>query len=305
MNTTIGVTLNVIASFLFAAMFAYTALLTNLNGEEIFGWRMLLTFPCLTLFIITRGYWGQVVKIYHRLTKSIIFIVTRLFSAAMLSFQLWLFVWAPGNGHGLSVSLGYFIMPLIMVLIGKIAFQDRMTGYQKVACFFAFLGILYQIGFSESLAWPTLAVGLGYPVYFWLRRKTDTNNIGSLWVDMVLSLPISIIFIFSGGEITSDIWANIDTLWLVIGLGILSASALTFQALSGPHLNLTLFGLLVYVEPVFLLVVALILGEKIEAAEWPTYLAIWFSVLLLIVEGINSLCVNHKFRKEKLRIPRY
>lgn len=299
MNTTIGVTLNVIASFLFAAMFAYTALLTNLNGEEIFGWRMLLTFPCLTVFILARGYWGQIVTIYQRLTQSIIFIVTRLFSAAMLSFQLWLFVWAPGNGHGLSVSLGYFIMPLTMVFIGKIAFQDRMTGYQKLACFFAMLGILYQIGFSENLAWPTLAVGLGYPVYFWLRRTTDTNNIGSLWVDMVLSLPISIIFIFSGGEITSDIWANIDTLWLVIGLGILSASALTFQALSGPHLNLTLFGLLVYIEPVFLFVVSLILGEKIEATEWPTYLAIWLSVFLLIVEGVNSLGFNNKLRKGK------
>ncbi|WP_280570569.1 EamA family transporter RarD [Chromohalobacter sp. 296-RDG] len=299
MNTTIGVTLNVIASFLFASMFAYTSLLTNLNGEEIFGWRMLLTFPCLTVFIITRGYWGQIVTICQRLTQSIMFVVTRIFSAAMLSFQLWLFVWAPGNGHGLSVSLGYFIMPLTMVLIGKIAFQDRMTGYQKVACFSALLGILYQIGFSENIAWPTLAVGLGYPVYFWLRRKTDTNNIGGLWVDMVLSLPISIIFIYSGGEITSDILGNIDTLWLVIGLGVLSASALTFQALSGPHLNLTLFGLLVYVEPALLLVVALILGEEIKASEWPTYLAIWFSVFLLIVEGVTSLGINNKFRRRK------
>lgn len=297
MNTTIGVTLNVIASFLFAAMFAYTSLLTNLNGEEIFGWRMLLTFPCLTVFILARGYWGQISTIFKRLTQSTIFIVTRILSAAMLSFQLWLFVWAPGNGHGLSVSLGYFIMPLTMVLIGKIAFQDKMTGYQKVACFFAMLGILYQIGFSENLAWPTLAVGLGYPMYFWLRRKTDTNNIGSLWLDMVLSLPISIIFIFVGGEITSDIWANIDTLWLVIGLGVLSASALTFQALSGPHLNLTLFGLLVYVEPILLLVVALIIGEEIKASEWPTYLAIWFSVFLLIAEGVNSLGFNKNFRR--------
>ncbi|WP_280562874.1 EamA family transporter RarD [Chromohalobacter sp. 48-RD10] len=299
MNTTIGVTLNVIASFLFASMFAYTSLLTNLNGEEIFGWRMLLTFPCLTVFIIARGYWGQIVTICQRLTQSIMFVVTRIFSAAMLSFQLWLFVWAPGNGHGLSVSLGYFIMPLTMVLIGKIAFQDRMTGYQKVACFSALLGILYQIGFSENIAWPTLAVGLGYPVYFWLRRKTDTNNIGGLWVDMVLSLPISIIFIYSGGEITSDILGNIDTLWLVIGLGVLSASALTFQALSGPHLNLTLFGLLVYVEPALLLVVALILGEEIKASEWPTYLAIWFSVFLLIAEGVTRLGINNKFRRRK------
>ena len=299
MNIRTGVIFNVIASILFAAMFAYAALLENLNGEEIFGWRMLLTFPFLTFFIFSRGYWPQVVVIYQRMTQGIVFLITRLLSAAMLSFQLWLFVWAPGNGHGLSVSLGYFIMPLVMVFIGRIAFQDRMTGYQKLACFFAMMGVFYQVGFSENIAWPTLAVGLGYPLYFWLRRKTDTNNIGSLWVDMILSLPISIVFILSGGEITSDILNNLDTLWLVTGLGVLSASALICQALSGPHLNLTLFGLLVYVEPIFLFVVALMLGENIEYREWPTYIAIWASVLLLIVEGANALKINKASRKKK------
>lgn len=74
-------------------------------------------------------------------------------------------------------------------------------------------------------------------------------------------------------------------IWLVLGLGMISAMALAFQSLSAPHLNLSLFGLLVYVEPVLLVVVAVLLGETIAEGEWPTYIAIWLAVVVLIIEG--------------------
>ncbi|GHC33054.1 permease [Kushneria pakistanensis] len=288
-NITLGVTLNIIASVFFALMFAQTSQLTALDGEEIFGWRMCLTFPCLTAFIALKGYWPQVISIYQRLYRERHFALTRLISALLLSVQLWLFVWAPGNGHGLAVSLGYFILPITMVIIGRMAFRDQMSRFQKLACAFAVLGIANQMVLSQSMAWPTLAVCLGYPGYFWLRRRTDTNNIGGLWFDMALALPFSLFFIIQGGEVVPGLSINMNLLWPVLGLGLISALALTFQALSAPHLNLSLFGLLIYVEPVLLMLVALALGETIRPAEWPTYIAIWLSVIVLMAEGIRGL----------------
>lgn len=288
-HTTLGVTLNITASLFFALMFAYTSQLSALDGEEIFGWRMFLTFPCLTAFIIFRGYWPQVTSIYRRRYRERYFIVIRLLSSFLLSFQLWIFVWAPGNDYGLAVSLGYFILPLTMVMVGRLAFRDRMSRLQQLACLFAVFGILNQLVFSQTLAWPTLAVCLGYPGYFWLRRQTDTNNIGGLWFDMILALPLALFFIMQGGQVISGPAVDIHLLRAVLGLGLVSALALTFQALSAPHLNLSLFGLLIYVEPVLLMLVALALGEAIHPAEWPTYLAIWLSVIILMVEGLRGL----------------
>lgn len=288
-TTSFGVTLNVIASTLFALLFAYTPLLSALMGGEIYGWRMLLTFPCLTLFILLRGYWLQVVAIYRRLFGERYFWATRLLSSFMLGVQLWLFMWAPGNGYGLAVSLGYFMMPITMVVVGRIAFQDRMSRFQQIACLLAILGILNQLAISQTLAWPTLVVCVGYPLYFWLRRKTDTNNIGALWFDMLLSLPVSAYFILQGGYVIGELASSLHIVWLVAGMGLLSALALGFQALSAPLLNLSLFGLLVYVEPVLLLAVSLLLGDVISPAEWPTYIAIWLAVVVLMLEGTRSL----------------
>ncbi|MCG6343364.1 EamA family transporter RarD [Vibrio fluvialis] len=289
MHTPLGVTLNVIASALFALMFAYTALLQQLKGEEIYGWRILLTFPLLTLFILLRGYWSQVATLFQRLRTERFFWLSRIVSSFLIGIQLWLFMWAPVNGYGLSVSLGYFIMPITMVVVGRFAFKDRMSRFQQLACLFALVGVINQLAISQTLSWPTLMVCLGYPIYFWLRYKTDTNHIGGLWFDMMLSLPFSLYFIFHSGDVLQELSINLDLLWLILGLGAISALALAFQSLSAPHLNLTLFGLLVYVEPVLLLLVALLLGESIYAGEWPTYIAIWLAVVVLMMEGGLSL----------------
>ncbi|HIQ33491.1 MULTISPECIES: EamA family transporter RarD [Acinetobacter] len=288
-NTVLGITFNVIASLLFALMFAYTTLLHSLQGNEIYGWRILLTLPCLTLFIIVQGNWSQVITIYKRLHNERYFFLTRFLSSFLIGIQLWLFMWAPSNGYGLDVSLGYFIMPITMVILGRIAFKDKMSRLQKLSCFFAILGIINMLVISKTLTWPTLFICLGYPVYFWLRQKTNTNNIGGVWFDMVFSLPISFFFILQGGVFLGELGSIFDTLWLILGLGLISALALGFQSLSAPHLNLSLFGLLVYVEPVLLLMVSILLGETIKPAEWPTYIGIWLAVCALVAEGIISL----------------
>ncbi len=288
-NTALGVVFNVIASALFALMFAYTTLLNNLAGEEIYGWRMFLTFPLLTFFILLRGYWPLVTRIFKRVISERYFWAIRIVSSAILGFQLWLFLWAPGNGYGLAVSLGYFTMPIVMVIVGRFAFNDRISRLQLLASLLAVIGVLNQLLMSQTLAWPTLAVCLGYPIYFWLRQKSDSNNIGGLWFDMMLSLPISFYFIAHSGHVFHELQINFSFAWIILGLGMISMLALAFQSLSAPHLNLTLFGLLAYVEPVFLLVVALLLGETITPAEWPTYIAIWLAVMVLVIEGLINL----------------
>lgn len=293
-KTLLGIILNVIASILFASMFAYTSLLDSLKGNEMYGWRILLTLPCLTLFIILKGNWYQVSYIYKRLFQDRYFFLTRILSSFLIGLQLWLFMWAPTNGYGIDVSLGYFIMPITMVIVGRIAFKEKMSKLQNIACIFAILGIINMVVVAKTFTWPTLLICLGYPIYFWLRQKTNTNNIGGLWFDMLLSLPISLYFIFKGNIGSAELMSDPEIIWLILGLGLISALALGFQSLSAPYLNLTLFGLLVYVEPVFLLAVSILLGYSIHTAEWPTYIAIWLAVLVLIIEGILQL---KKFKK--------
>ncbi|CAI8803262.1 Chloramphenicol-sensitive protein RarD [Pseudomonas chlororaphis] len=284
-----GIALSVLASVLFAVMYFYTSLLAPLTGVEIFGWRMLLTAPCMTVFMLLSGEWRHVGAILKRLLGQPLLLLALPLSAALLGVQLWLFMWAPLNGYSLDVSLGYFLLPLTMVLTGRIVYGEQLSRLQKIATGLATLGVLnelYQVG---SFSWATLLVAIGYPVYFVLRKRLASDNLGGLWLDMALLLPIALWFV-QGGEQGFAVVDQHPWLYLLIPLlGLISASALVAYIIASRLLPFSLFGLLSYVEPVLLLGVALLLGESIKAGEWLTYLPIWLAVLVLVYEGFKHL----------------
>ncbi len=122
-----GVVLSVSASVLFAVMYYFTSLLTPLSGLEIFGWRMLLTVPCMTVFMIVSGEWRRVWKLLQVLAAKPRLIAGVVLSSALLGVQLWLFMWAPLNGRSLDVSVGYFLLPLTMVLTGRLVWGEQLS----------------------------------------------------------------------------------------------------------------------------------------------------------------------------------
>jgi chloramphenicol-sensitive protein RarD len=282
-----GVLLSILASILFGVMYFYTSLLSPLTGEQIYGWRMLLTFPMMTLFMLFAGEWTQVSNTALRLRKEPKLWLALPVSSALLGIQLWLFLWAPLHNKALDVSVGYFMLPLIMVVAGRIIYKDHLSQMKKGAALSACIGVaheLYQVG---SFSWASLLVAFGYPLYFILRRTHKTDHLGGLWFDMLLMLPFAYYFALVGNEITVATFTQRPMLYLLIPLlGIISAAALTCYILSCRYLSFSLFGLLGYVEPVLLVFVSLLLGETIGADKWLTYIPIWLAVGLLAGEGI-------------------
>jgi chloramphenicol-sensitive protein RarD len=284
-----GIIFSVTASVLFAVMYFYTSLLPPLNGEEIFGWRMLLTLPCVTLFLLVTGEWSQATGMLKRIARTPWLLIGLLASSSMFAVQLWLFLWAPLHGRSMEVSLGYFLLPLTMVLTGRLVFAERLSYLQTVAVACATVGVAHEFYRHGSFAWETLVVACGYPIYFVLRRKLRTDHLGGLWTDMCLMLPAAIWFVVKGPLSAADMAQHPALYLLIPGLGVISALALVSYLLASRLLAFSLFGLLSYVEPVLLVAVALLLGESIAADQWLTYIPIWLAVLVLVLEGAKHL----------------
>ncbi|MBJ9975850.1 EamA family transporter RarD [Pseudomonas sp. S75] len=284
-----GILSSVAASCLFAVMYFYTSLLAPLDGEEIFGWRTLLTLPCLTLFMLLSKDWTHVGELASRVRDTPVLFLGMLGTSALLGIQLWLFLWAPLHGRSLEVSMGYFLLPLAMVLTGRVVYGERLSRLQKLAVGCAALGVGHELYQHGSFAWETLVVMTGYPIYFVLRRRCRTDHLGGLWSDMLLLVPWALYFVIEGPLSTADLAAHPALYVLIPLLGAISASALIVYVLASRSLPFGLFGLLSYVEPVLLVGVALLLGESIAADQWLTYLPIWAAVLVLVLEGIKHL----------------
>jgi chloramphenicol-sensitive protein RarD len=288
-NSFVGIFLSVGASVLFAVLYYYTTILEPLSAMEIYAWRVILTAPILGFFLFIIGKHQDVLKIFLRVVKQPIFILYLILSAALLGVQLWVFMWAPSHGYALDVSLGFFLLPLTMAMTGRFIFKEKITSWQLIACAIALIGVCNEIFVAQHLAWPAFVVCLGYPVYFALRRIFNTNNLGGMWVDMALSLPLGVAIISGGsGANALDIYTP-SLIWLIIVLGLISSGGLACMILASSKLSMTVFGLLNYIEPILLVLVALVLGERIANNSWVTYSCIWLAVFLLVIEGVIAL----------------
>lgn len=287
-----GVVLSVLASVLFGVMYFYTSLMKPLDGQEIFGWRMLLTVPCATLFMLFSGDWKLVRALAARLRRQPVLFFGLLLSSVLLGAQLLIFMWAPLHGRSLEVSLGYFLLPLSMILTGRVVYGEHLSYLQKIAAAFAAIGVGHELWRLGSFSWETLLVAGGYPLYFVLRRRLKTDNLGGLWFDMLFMLPIGLWFIANGHPLAIQ---QTPLLYLLIPiLGIISASALVSYIIASRLLPFSLFGLLSYVEPVLLVGVALLLGESISRDEMLTYIPIWIAVGVLILEGAKHMLAQRR-----------
>ena len=288
-----GVAASFGASCLFGAMYYYATLMHPLTGSGIFGWRMLVTLPFLSLLLRATGFWPLVGEVAARLRRTPLLIFPLLVSSLLVAVQYWLFLWAPVNGRALEVSLGYLLMPLVMVLGGRLFFHDSLQRFQKLAVFLAALGVANQVRQMGGVSWEVLTVALGFPVYFIFRRKLGTDHLGGLWFDILLMMPASLYFIYASEHGTGILTTYPKMLGLIPLLGIMSATAIGCYITASRLLSLSLFGLLGYVEPVIMVAVSLLLGERIQSGEILTYAGVVSAVAVLAVGGVRHVG-NHR-----------
>lgn len=291
-----GLVASIVASVLFGAMYYLAPALAPLDGEQIFGWRVLCTLPFTTALLLARGQWPRVRLLAARAWRQPLLALGLLASAAMLGVQLWLFLWAPLHGRALPVSLGYFLLPLVMVLAGRLVFNERLSRLQQVATALASAGVAWELLRGAGLDWPTWLVAIGYTAYFVLRRLMRTDSLAGHWLDVLILLPVCLWFVV----VTPVEPVNALSGWLAVVqtpklhifiplLGVVSGIALALYMTAHRLLPLGLFGLLSYVEPILLLLAAMLLGERIQPGQEVMYFLIAAAVVVMAFEGLMQL----------------
>ena len=278
-----GVLASIFASAMFGAIYYVVTLMNPLSAQDIFAWRMALTGPMVCVLITLTRDWPQIHAALRDIQRRPGVLIIHLINAANVAGQMWVFMWAPLHGKAMEASLAYFLMPLVMVLIGRFLYKDPMSSWQIAATLLAALGVGHELWRVGTVSWIVPFIALGFPLLFVMRRAFQTSGQGGNWIEL------NLIFVFALGLlIRSGFNHDILTIelggWIVL-LAIISATSMMAYYAASRLLTFTLFGLLGYLEPVLLVIVAFVLGETLEASEWFTYVPIWGAVALLVVEG--------------------
>jgi chloramphenicol-sensitive protein RarD len=280
-----GVVLSVAASLLFVLFPGYVRMLAPLDGAQVFAQRVLWSIPAVLLMVLLSRQWPVLRDSFLRIRHEPLLALAMPLAAALVGVQWALFVWAPLSGRVLDLSLGYFLLPLAMVLVGRVFYGERLRPLQRLAVLCALAGVAHELWLTRAFSWVTLLAALGYPPYFMLRRWMRVDALSGFTFEVLWMAPLAIWLIARHGP--ADLFVQAPQLWwLLPGLGVLSATAFGAMMAASRLLPMGLFGILSYVEPVLLFAVAVVfLGEAFEIAQLWTYVPIWLAVLLT---GIDS-----------------
>lgn len=293
-----GVMLSVSASVMFSVMPALVAQLSPLSGLDVFAWRILLTLPGTLVIVTALRRWEIVVSTFSHVFHRPALLGAVLLCAAMLGVQLWLFVWAPLQQRMLDASLGYFLLPLTMVLAGRTVYKERLSPWQTAAVVFATLGVAHELWATRALSWVTAVIMFGYPPYFLLRRRLHLDALSGFLLEMLAMAPVAVFLIWHAWAQNAPALAEPRFWFWLPALGLLSASALASTFAAARVLPIGLYGILGYVEPVLLFAVSItLLGEPFTERGLWTYVPIWIGVALIVFDSVRTL------RRQRLRRP--
>ncbi|PJX24829.1 protein RarD [Psychrobacter sp. L7] len=284
-QTSQGTIAAVAANFLYSLLFLFGLLMQPLSGTQVASWRVLMMLLSLVLLVSVLKQWQHIFD-YLKTLKTPKEWFLFILPTPILGAQIWIFMWAPVNDLGLEVTLGYFLYPMIMIMVGRFFYNEAMTPLQWVATICAALGIAYDVWQYGAISWATLFVCLGYPPYYLLRRKLAVPPITGLISDLVLLTPVVMVALYMSGGFALAI--TTDKFWYLLPLlGIISTAAMSLTMVASQKLPVSLFGTLCYFEPIFLFIFSItILHQSInEGGSVFMYGMIFVALLIMIADS--------------------
>ncbi|MWV28512.1 EamA family transporter RarD [Aurantiacibacter rhizosphaerae] len=281
---------------IWGSMPIYLMLVKNVPPLEYVAWRTLFTLPVCLFFIIRSGMLGELKQtLTNRRT-----VLTLMASATMIAINWFGYVWSIQNEYVYAASLGYYILPLNMMLLGFVFLKERMDTVQKIAVALAAIGVAALAAGALTTMWISLLLGTTFAIYGLLRKTVDAGPLTGLTTESIILLPLVVGYLVwlgaAGGGLT--IGRNtVETLAIVAG-GPMTAVPLLLFATSARALPYTTIGFLQFISPTIVFVVGLtVFGEELKPAQLTCFALIWTAITLFTWDMLRNA---NKARKARL-----
>lgn len=267
--------------------------LDHVSAPEILIQRVIWS---VVLLLGILAYKGQLNELRIEKRKIAILFI----SASLLSVNWLIFIYAIINNNIVETSLGYFINPLVSVLLGMIFLGERLRGIQWIAIVITTGGIAYQLLFFDDVPWLALALAFSFGFYGLIRKNLQLHPVAGLALETLMVLPFALaglIWLYQTGSM-EFLAVDISTDLLLIASGFVTSFPLLCFAAAITRLSLTSAGMFQYIAPSLSLVIAVVIfNEPFGLDRQITFGCIWVALILFSIESL------HFHRKLSQRLP--
>jgi chloramphenicol-sensitive protein RarD len=209
-------------------------------------------------------------------------------SGSLIAGNWLVYVWAVNNGRMVEASLGYYINPLVNVLLGMVLLGERLRRLQWLAVMLAATGVAQQVWHFGSLPWVSLVLALTFGCYGLIRKKAPVAALPGLVVETWLLVPLAagwLLFNPMAHSAQPEFWTTSQALWLAAAGPITLVPLVCFNA-AARHLPYTTLGFLQYIAPTLVLALAvLVYGEQLTTTTLITFAFIWTGLAIYSVDA--------------------
>lgn len=278
------------AYFLWGFMPLYFLTLAPTGPWEVVSWRVLFSLVfCVLLLTLTRT-WSKLAAIL----KSRRLVWWTIAAGALIYINWQVFLIGVLTGHVIEGSLGYFINPIVTVLLGVLVLGERLRPWQWVAIGISALAVVVIIVGYGSVPWIALTLAASFGTYGLVKKQIGPSvdavsglTLESLWL-VPIALAQLIVVAVAGGGLTIGT-AGAGHLILLLLAGVVTATPLLLFAAGARRAPLSVIGLLQFVAPILQFITgAWILSEPMPLERWIGFALVWLALIVLTVDSLHA-----------------
>lgn len=245
-------------------------------ADEILAHRILWSFVFVLLIIFAKKDWRKFLALL-RDRRSMAYIAA---CSIMITFNWFLFIWCVNNNHIIDSSLGFYINPLMSILLGTAVLKEKLNGYQKAAISIAATGVLSMIVVYGSFPLIPLALATSFGVYGLFKKKISVEPTVGLAAETLVTAPFAagyIIWLSRNG--TGAFGGSVTITILLLFAGVVTAIPLMLFAEGARYIKLSTLGFLQYLSPTISLIIGILLyNEQITQVNMIGFGFIWLAL---------------------------
>lgn len=262
----------------------YWKFLHEIPALQVIGHRISWSFIVLILFILLTKQWQNFRAVaFHPKT-----IGTYAIAGVLLSINWLVYVWGVNAGFIVETSLGYFINPLLSVLLGVIFLRERLRLAQWIPVVIAAIGVLYLTFVYGRLPWIALSLAFSFGIYGLVKKIAPLGSLYGLTLETAIVFPLALVYLLvlevnGAGAFLHD-GLTIDL--LLAGAGIVTTVPLLMFASAAKQIPLTMVGILQYIAPTLQFLIGIfIYKEPFDHAHLIGFGIIWVALVIFWVEN--------------------
>lgn len=270
----------------------YWKMAEHVPAWEILAHRIVWSFLFMIAVVIILKKWPSFVIECKSIFKDAKKLAGITLASIIISLNWVTYIWAVNNAHVVEASMGYYINPLISILLGILVLKEKLTYWQFIAFILAGIGVLYMTFQFGSVPWVAILLAFSFALYGLLKKVVQLGAMFGLTIETLMITPAAILYltyVHTGGGYGAFTFSSLDGL-ILAGSGVITAVPLLMFASGAKRIPLSMVGFLQYFAPTIMLLLGVILfDEPFTSVHLVTFSLIWLGLIIYSLANTRML----------------